>query len=410
MSRKALLTALLLALSSPAWANVFSQNAQSNMGGFTPPPQAPNTPPMNSPMTPPPAQPAPFPSSVPGQDATGFVPVPQNPASTQKTGTAPLFPGAKGRLYRPAPTPADMLHAPVPSTTGPGNVLSITGTRTLSNSPMPPPLPAEARAHNMAASNALSNPATVAPSNPASLGFADVKGSHVIQDGTDNIVVGNNPLANIAITVSGYAPNEILTPFHHPRLIYSEAGFITFIALGDKAIISVVPSHPVGAILTGLQPGDPTINLTFVPKKTPGRNYQLTIMHWHPNPVVTTATLTQSSRAAHLLSIMKIAAQQKIPNGYARERQLPRAQKVNNLAIHAIAGYVGGSHTLTEFQVRNTSAKPVLLSENDFYHPGVAAIAFWPSGNIAGHGKTSLFVLSDETHHLKGTIGFLGKE
>jgi len=360
--------------------NPFVANAQGNDStpDFVPPPSRPVSPMVHIPAyTPPPTQNGTGQEPSKALSATGFTPVPQRPTKT------------------PFPT----------SVTNHGNVL-------------PPPLSPGLVQHNRAVSSQLPTvPTSVPTSEPApapkqtELGIKDIRGPNLVHSMGTQVYVGPHSTANIVLTVSGFSPNMLVTPFRHPFIFTAQSkNYLQFTVLGSKVFLSITPSFPMGAILTGKQPGDPAISLTFVPKKIPGQNYVIHITGWHPNPPKQSNPLSASSRNQHFLSVMDAAARGEIPSGYARVNRLPPTQVIGQNRYTPIIRYDGSSHTLTEYRLTNISATPEQLVESDFYHPGVVAVSFWPSGKLFGHGTTKLFILSRLSHKAHGDIGFLGKE
>lgn len=365
----ALLLAMVPALSyagivSSGAQNPFVQNAdRSNTPDTaTPPPAAPVPLPTVVHQTPPPPM-----NPVPGAAATGFKPAPANYKAPPRRGS------------------------------------------------LPPPLPATDLNHNAAISSTTpQQPASLPPvvvQASVALHRSYLRGTNVVHSAFQTIDVGPHSLANIVVNLSGYAPNLLYTPFRHPNIIYTDSNAIHWSALGSKAIIAIEARHPVGAILTGQQPGDPAINITFVPEKIPGRNYKVNIQGWEPNPAHSSAKLPESARSRHFLAVMKAASLNQDPDGYMRSNHLPGISYHGPLKITPYARYIGSSHVLVEYRVLNTSSSSLVLSENDFYRPGVVAVSFWPGGHLYGHGHTRLFVLQHETHnHHSGMIGFVGKD
>ncbi|MBN6739641.1 type-F conjugative transfer system secretin TraK, partial [Acidithiobacillus sp. MC6.1] len=281
----------------------------------------------------------------------------------------------------------------------------------------PPPLPTSERARNAALSGtapapmpAINMPPPPPPPPSDVLKQAYIPAS-AARPKTQDIMVDPSSLENVVIHLSGYAPNILVTPFHHPLLIYTEANAVKWSPYGDRMILSINPEHPVGVVVTGHQSGDPTVSMTLVPIKTIGRNYRLIIDHWHPNPEKASSRLPESRRNAHFLAIMKAAAMGVIPSGYVRSSHLPAEQKGGDLKITPYARYDGGNYALTEYRVRNLSAESTRLVESNFYHPGVVAVTFWPSGEISGNGSAKIFILTkqDQAKH-SGLLGFVGKE
>lgn len=348
--------------------NPFVQNASrsetpSSMG--TPPPAPPVLPALTHQTPPPPMNP------VPGASATGFKTAPAGYSTPPKR---------IGALPPPLPV-SDVQH---------NASISQQGATSDSLQEVPPPVVVHAS---------------------TSLRRTYIKGRNVVHSAFQQIDVGPHSLANVVVDLSGYAPNMLYTPFHHPNIIYTDLNAIHWSALGSKAIVAVEARHPVGAILTGQQPGDPAIALTFVPQKIPGRNYQVHIQGWQPNPEHTSTPLPDSARSMHFLAVMKAATLGEVPHGYMRSNHLPVIQYDGPLKITPYARFIGASHDLIEYRVRNTSASSLTLSENNFYRPGVTAVAFWPGGKLYGHGHTRLFILQDQTHHHHdGMIGFVGKD
>jgi conjugal transfer pilus assembly protein TraK len=393
--RRSLIIGTLLALASgPACANLFQANAESSNASLAPPPAPPAQ--STSPLSVPP------PPHNAGSPVGAFPNAVPQPPVTQGPGVAP---GGAATGFAPVAQPK-RLPGQAPIVRMPGyNPQNRRGSQ-----PMPPPLPNSVITHNAHIAQTASKPPVVIPSSPYNLKNSDIKGQYVVHSAAEHIVVGADSLANVAIHVSGYAPNEILTPFHHPRVISTQKGTIQYVALGNKAVISVVPTHPVGILLTGSQPNDPAVNLTLIPKAIPGRNFKLDIQDWQPNPIVMASAHRHSARATHILHVMAAVAQGQVPSGYGRSNRLPFAQQANGLHLTPIIHFNGTRHSLVEYRVRNLNANPVTLSENDFYKPGVAAVAFWPSGRMAGHGHIRVYILSTIPRTAHNTLGFLGKE
>lgn len=349
----------------PDSTNAFVQNAaRSNTPGTaTPPPIAPTVLPTAPHQTPPPPM-----NPVPGSGATGFKNLPpQGYAAPKRIGA------------------------------------------------LPPPLPSNVVSHNASISSQNLPPQSVSAPEvvqaPTSMQRDYIHGTNVVHSAFQVIAVGSHSLANVVVDLSGYAPNMLYTPFRHPNIIYTDPNAIHWSALGNKAIIAIEARHPVGAILTGQQSGDPAINLTFVPQKIPGRNYQVRINGWEPNPSTKSTPLPESARSRHFMAIMKAAALGQSPGSYMRSNRLPGVEFHGPLKITPYARFIGASHVLIEYRVRNTSASALTLTENDFYRPGVVAVSFWPGGKLYGHGHTRLFILEHESsRHHGGMIGFVGKE
>lgn len=415
MQAKRLWLALLCALvPSGAMAgvvdggNAFVAHAESGMpfGSAQPAPSAPPKMPSmpvgggdedNPPFVPP---------GAPGAGATGFSPAPA--AGATALGPAPATPaGATG--FGPAParnTPDNGLdgYRPFPNA-GPGR-------KTL-----PPPLPTQTRANNYALAHGMPAklPANLPSPTPIAPPSEVLKSSYIPKNAerarTREIVVGADTLDNVVVNMSGFAPNILVTPFHHPILIYTEKDAVQWSPYGDRMIISVNPNHPAGVVVTGKEKGDPTISMTLVPQKTIGRNYQLVIDDWTPNPVAVSESLPESQRNAHFLEIMKAAALGQSPDGYARSRRLPDGQTTDGIRITPYARYDGSRYALTEYRIRNLGSGKARLVESNFYRKGVVAVTFWPGGTLYGHGATRLFILTRLTRSTHaGLLGFVGKE
>ncbi len=378
---------LLLALG--AWAipgmacagivSPFAANAQGGTpaAGFVPPParHSPVPPIIRLPSyTPPPSQPTNGQASSSALSATGFTPVPQHQTTA----------------------------SPFPAATTPSKAL-------------PPPLSPDVVYHNRALSSHLPSVPANFPAAPApqmdELSAKDLTGPNLVHTTGAEVYVGPHSTANIVLPVSGFSPNMLSTPFHHPFLFTAQSKkILQFSVIGSKVIVSITPSFPVGAILTGKQPGDPAVTLTLLPKKIPARVYRIHIAGWHPNPAHHSSELSNSSRNQHLLSVMDAAARDQIPQGYSRVNRLPAIQVIGQNRYTPTIRYDSSGHSLTIYRITNTSSNPEQLVESDFYHPGVVAVAFWPSGKLFGHGTTKLFLISRLAHPAHSAIGFLGKE
>jgi len=317
--------------------------------------------------------PPPLPSAVPGADATGFVSAPTPPS-------APADRSSKS-VRKPA-------------------------------TPLPPPLPASAVASNARISASAPSLSYTAPtptlpdmSLAAIRKFAHLAPSH-------QVVLSPTATGNIALRVSGYAPNMLVTPFHHPVAVSTALAkqhhLFTSSPYGSRLIFTLSPHYPVGVIVTGRNPADPAYTFTLVPKDIPGRTYVLHIPHWHPTPPVS-AEVSTSQRDRGLTDIMVAAAEQRVPSGFSRSSRLPAVRFFEDTRLTPIARYTSLRYALTEYTVTNLSPHQVRLDPAQLYRRGVLAVAFYPSNRMYGHGQTRLFLITHRAPNQGNFIGFIGR-
>lgn len=358
-----------------------------------------------------PPRPAPNPVALPAENGANppFTP----PSSGQLSATG--FSSVGASQPEPVPgTPKTVVHS------HPAGAEGIDGYVPFPNAKpdrLPPPLPSNTRQKNRAISlDALHGQSSAPLPPPPPPHQAWLRAAYIPRNAarprTKTVVVDADSLRNVVLNLSGYAPNILVTPFHHPVLIYTEKGALTWSPYGDRMILSIDHAHPVGVIVTGKVPSDPTISMTLVPQKTTGRNYRLKIENWTGNPEPMEATAPESGGSARnrrILAVMKAAALGRLPEGYTRSRRLPDSQAIGGLTIAPYAKYANGHHALVEYRVNNAGTAPVRLVESDFYHAGVTAVSFWPGAKVPAGGEVKLFILSKISGLRAENLGFVGR-
>lgn len=370
--RLAVLCSLFLPVTAFAGVdlNAFQANAVQKAGYLTPP-SAPS-----SPTRPTSAVPPPLPSAVPGADATGFSSAPTPPA-----------------------VPITNTHRALP----PQN----------SATPLPPPLPSSVVADNQAASRSIPS-STYIPSTPAKLpdmSIAAIRKYSKIPT-THQIYLSADSTKNIALNVSAYAPNILVTPFHHAAaassMIAVKHGLFSRSSVGRRLIFSLAPHYPVGIVVTGRSSSDPEFTMTMIPKNIPGQVYVLHITHWQPTPPVS-AQVSTSKRVHGLTDIMVALANHKIPEGFSRTNRLPAVRYWDGTKMTPYLRYVGIRYSVTAYRVHNLSGQILSLNPSQLYRPGVLAVSFYPDNRLYGHGTTTLFLITHRSPKQGNFIGFIGR-
>jgi hypothetical protein len=381
-----------------AGISAFAQNANpfvsaAQAPGFVPPPPPPPQPVTPSPVVTP-VQPAgslkpagsipppPQPPTHPGRFDSATVAPNQTPPNPKEAASLALQRGKKPDpvasnvpVVKPAPPapkvdPADE-RQPIVMPVGQGNTNNIY----LPGSPSITP-PAEA----FGGGGAVIDRAAL------------VRDTIQVQKGEFTAEVGKT----YRLEASTAAPNLIISPFEEPKLLTSSQDALRFVAHGRNLVVTVSAGGPVGAYITGKNPDDPLVAVVFEPKPVPPRNYTMNV----DGVIVkkksatdskggrkTASSAVRGSAAEHTQRVVGLVQQvlmEKVPDGFGEvpTKSWPEARSQDGIVAQPIALLSSGEETITTLLVTNTSDRVVQLEENDFYGPGVEAVALTPHREI----------------------------
>jgi conjugal transfer pilus assembly protein TraK len=196
------------------------------------------------------------------------------------------------------------------------------------------------------------------------------------------------------LKVSSVAPNLIMSPFEHPKLIMTSANAVHFVAHGSSLVVTVAPGEPIGAYITGENNNDPLIALVFIPKNLPPQNYELQVDGFAAKAKTTAnaqgneaassadgdATTAQGSSMQYTQRVVHLIEQTMsgvIPEGFGSvsRRHWPLGRNQGGLMVLPVEVLSSGEEIIEVLRVTNTTDKPVSLEENDFYRRGVNGVA-----------------------------------
>ena len=252
---------------------------------------------------------------------------------------------------------------------------------------------------------------TTSPGNtidPAKLhdGTVKVAGAHIEATAGDTTVY--------LLTVSSSAPNMIHVPFNHPRLLTTSRSAVNFSAHGNDMVVTVTSQGPVGAYITGQNPGDPLIGVTFDPKSIPPRSYILDVKGFVPPPAAQAANNGQgsgtdlnSAYVSQITTILQDVVAGKTPEGFGLlgGGRLPVDQMFEGVRLHPIDEYSDGVRKVLVLRATNQTTAAVRLVENDFYANGVQGVVIDPTRKIHPGQSTDIYVLSGESSHDPSLLG-----
>lgn len=157
----------------------------------------------------------------------------------------------------------------------------------------------------------------------------------------------------------------------------SNAPFTTFIStnMGLHFSMLVIPKSIPGQTIKFIAP---------IPKTTPNQNQKNTAVIQHSAHAYDFEKSAPYERT--LIRLIKVVELGNTPPGYTNIAPKAFSQisifnvpnsvgKIGGLSQSVEAGFLGGSLAVRVLSVKNTISKPVELFENEFYSPGVRAIA-----------------------------------
>ena len=239
-------------------------------------------------------------------------------------------------------------------------------------------------------------------------GTVKVSGSHIEATAGDTTVY--------LLTVSSSAPNMIHVPFNHPRLLTTSRSAVNFSAHGHDMVVTVTSEGPVGAYITGQNPGDPLIGVTFDPQSIPPRSYILDVKGFVPPAPTQAASGSQGSGSgsdvnsayvSQITAILRDVVTGTAPDGFGLlgTGRLPIDQMFEGVRLHPTREYTDGVRKVLVLRATNQTTGAVRLVENDFYAKGVQGVVIDPTRMIHPGQSTDIYVLSGESSHDPSLLG-----
>lgn len=212
---------------------------------------------------------------------------------------------------------------------------------------------------------------------------------------------------NEVVYVSSSMANRIATPFASPRLL-GDKHQVSNMTHGQSLFVSTIhETTPVGIYITGDGPNDPVISLTLVPQAIPGQTIVLQVdAPIGGNGGGEFGSLLSNERAPtsgvyseEIRYILRQVALNQVPEGYV-EGRLPKAVGAvqNGLSVLPQARYSGPFYDVYRYVIINSTKEAnIVLKEDDFYAPGVRAVAFFPVSLLTPQERTTVFVVADKS-------------
>lgn len=263
--------------------------------------------------------------------------------------------------------------------------------------PAPPPLTAGQQARVEAASMASGLPSQ----SPSGMTFAEADKGGVQVDGD---TIDAAPLTTYRVTLSGVAPNVLVSPFPNPRLITTNPTEVKYLAHGHDLVVTVTTGGPVGVYVTDADPHAPMIALTLVPKAIPPRTYRLKVPDFRP-PTAHPLARQSSQYNQSLVDLLRSVVLGRVPSRFQHSDDLPAGQTLDGLQIMPLKAWRSADQEIDEYAATNRGASASALSENDFYSKGVQAVVIYPVSNIPAGQSSRVYIVKHLAHNGQGLGG-----
>lgn len=200
------------------------------------------------------------------------------------------------------------------------------------------------------------------------------------------------PGKTYAVHVSGVTPNLFETPFQHPKVLTDSHAYVKSFTHGSEIILSVTPSFPEGAYITGRNPHDPVASVTLIPGKTPAKLYRLDFPGFVPEKAP--AIVDHGAYASVMANLMRDAVLHQVPENYRQSRKVPDLQTPIPISWTRQTRWVGGRYQILSYRLENNLHQKIHLVENEFYRKGVLGVAFYPHHTLYPGESTTLYLIA----------------
>jgi conjugal transfer pilus assembly protein TraK len=183
------------------------------------------------------------------------------------------------------------------------------------------------------------------------------------------------------LEMSSVAPNMLVSPFAHPKLIVANRNAVNFDRHGHSLLVTVAAGAPIGAYITGENPDDPLVALVFQPRPLPPQNYEMQVDGFVQKVGgAQTREQIEVSSEKHTQDVVALIEQTlsgEVPDGFGAvgHQHWPGGRSQGGLVVEPVQILSSGSEMLDVLSVTNTTQHSVSLEENDFYRQGVEGVA-----------------------------------
>lgn len=230
---------------------------------------------------------------------------------------------------------------------------------------------------------------------PTSLpGIGKLSGNQAVFNAS---VIRVSDMRNEVVYVSNVYPNRIATPFRRPMLVGTLPAGYTDDTIGIVGSSMYFPAieKSFAVFITGNDPGDQVVSLTFMPKDIPTQIVTL-MLDGGENASVDRKEASPDSYTDALVSKFRSIAMGKVPTGFSSAK-LPQAiAKTGALIIIPEKRFSGQKLDIYRYRVENTGTGGVELAETAFYETRVRGVAIYPNIRLDAGEFTYVFVASDK--------------
>ena len=197
------------------------------------------------------------------------------------------------------------------------------------------------------------------------------------------------------VWLSATEPNRIQLPFNNPHIVSTTDVQIDKRANSNNVYVSFVQglTRPVQVFFEPAD-GGVVLGLQLVPKGIPSQTILVSDDSSAHSGGTKPKTASNSEYSAQIQSLMEIVALGGVPNGYSKVPSDLPVIVMDGLVVEVDQRMSSRTGDIYVYQVSNPGKSAVMVREDEFDDPSVAAISIFPKPLLAASEKARVLVMT----------------